>query len=62
MAALAPALVAPLVFGEPSIDRLLVLSQVVLGAALPFLLIPMVILLHRRSVMGSFACRLWSCA
>ncbi len=51
--ALAPALVIPAVTGDGAIDTLLVASQVVIGAALPFVLIPMVILLRDHKLMGT---------
>lgn len=51
--ALAPALVIPAVTGDSAIDTLLVASQVVIGAALPFVLIPMVILLRDHKLMGT---------
>ena len=50
-AALLPALVLPLAMGKGSVDRLLVLSQVVLGLALPFVLVPMLLLLADRRLM-----------
>ncbi len=39
--------------GRTDPDQLLVFSQVVLGVALPFALVPLVILASRRSVMGA---------
>jgi manganese transport protein len=50
-AALGPALLLPLAMGDGGVDRLLVLSQVVLGLALPFVLVPMLLLLADRKVM-----------
>jgi len=50
-AALGPALLLPLAMGEGGVDRLLVLSQVVLGLALPFVLVPMLMLLADRRLM-----------
>ena len=44
--------------GEGGVDRLLVLSQVVLGLALPFVLVPMLILLADRGLMGRAPVRL----
>lgn len=41
--------------GSANPDYLLVLSQVVLGLALPFALIPLVLLASRRQLMGRFA-------
>ncbi len=57
-AALGPALLLPLAMGEGGVDRLLVLSQVVLGLALPFVLVPMLILLADRGLMGRAPVRL----
>jgi manganese transport protein len=50
-AALVPALVLTLVTGPGGVDRLLVLSQVALGLTLPFVLLPMLLLLANRQVM-----------
>jgi manganese transport protein len=50
-AALVPALLLPLATGEGGVDRLLVLSQVVLGLALPFVLVPMLLLLADPKLM-----------
>jgi manganese transport protein len=50
-AALGPALLLPLAMGAGGVDRLLVLSQVVLGLALPFVLVPMLLLLADRRLM-----------
>jgi manganese transport protein len=50
-AALVPALVLPLMAGPGGVDRLLVLSQVTLGLTLPFVLLPMLVLLASRKVM-----------
>ena len=51
-AALLPALLLPLALGGGGVDRLLVLSQVVLGLALPFVLVPMLLLLADRRLMA----------
>ena len=51
-AALLPALLLPLALGGAGVDRLLVLSQVVLGLALPFVLVPMLLLLADRRLMA----------
>jgi manganese transport protein len=51
-AALLPALLLPLAMGGGRVDRLLVLSQVVLGLALPFVLVPMLFLLADRRLMA----------
>ncbi len=44
--------------GEGGVDWLLVLSQVVLGLALPFVLVPMLILLADRGIMRRAPIRL----
>ena len=49
--ALVPALVIPAITGGGAIDMLLVASQVAIGAALPFVLIPLVILLRDHKLM-----------
>ncbi|SAI56604.1 manganese transport protein [Bordetella ansorpii] len=49
--------------GSQDPDNLLVLSQVILSLALPFALVPLVVLARRRSVMGRHALRgPWSAA
>jgi len=53
--ALVPALAVPLVAGDGAVARLLVLSQVVLGLALPFVVVPMLLLLRDRRLMGRLA-------
>lgn len=53
VAALAVAIMT--VRGSSNPDELLVLSQVVLGIALPFALVPLVMLAARRDVMGDMA-------
>jgi manganese transport protein len=54
-AALVPALAVPLVAGDGAVNDLLVLSQVVLGLALPFALVPLLLLLRDRGLMGGWA-------
>ncbi len=49
--ALVPAMVIPAFTGGGAIDTLLVASQVVIGVALPFVLVPMVILLRDHNLM-----------
>jgi manganese transport protein len=51
-AALVPALAVPLLAGDAAVDDLLVLTQVVLGLALPFILVPMLLLLRDGALMG----------
>jgi manganese transport protein len=53
--ALAPAMAGVLAWGEHSVGRLLVLSQVVLSLQLPFAMYPLIRLTSRRDVMGVFA-------
>ena len=53
--ALVPALAGVLTWGEHSVGRLLVLSQVVLSLQLPFAMYPLIRLTSRRDVMGVFA-------
>jgi manganese transport protein len=59
-AALGPALLLPLAMGAGGVDRLLVLSQVVLGLALPFVLVPMLLLLADRRLMIRLPLGRWS--
>jgi manganese transport protein len=51
--ALLPASLLPLVMGAHAVDRLLILSQAVLGLALPVVLLPMLVLLADRRVTRS---------
>ncbi len=53
--ALVPALAGVLIMGEHSVGRLLVLSQVVLSAQLPFAIYPLIRLTSDRKLMGPFA-------
>jgi manganese transport protein len=52
--ALVPALIGVLAFGEHSVGRLLVMSQVVLSLQLPFAMYPLIRLTSRSDIMGSF--------
>jgi len=54
-AALVPALLVTLLAGQHAVDGLVILSQVILGLALPFVLMPMLLLLGDRRLMGSRA-------
>lgn len=54
-AALVPAAAGPLLLGNRAVDTLLVQSQIVLGLALPFVLVPMLLLLHKEHLMGRMA-------
>ncbi len=53
--ALVPAVAAFLIMGDQAIDRMMVLSQVGLSLALPFVLFPMLILVSQRAHMGVLA-------
>jgi manganese transport protein len=53
--AIAPALVGVLALGDGAIGKLLVASQVVLGAQLPFAIWPLVRFTSRADIMGPFA-------
>jgi manganese transport protein len=50
-AAMVPAIALPAAMGERGVDALLVMSQAVLGLMLPFVLVPMLILLRDRRLM-----------
>ncbi len=54
-ASLVPALGVLWSSGDGAADELLVLSQVVLALTLPFILVPMLLLLRNRSLMGGLA-------
>lgn len=54
-AALVPAVAILTIFGDGEVDALLVLSQVVLALTLPFILIPMLLMLRNRELMGGLA-------
>ncbi|WP_298370363.1 Nramp family divalent metal transporter [Azospirillum sp.] len=54
-AALVPALAILGSAGDGAVDELLVLSQVALALTLPFILLPMLLLLRDREVMGGLA-------
>ena len=53
--ALIPALVGVLWFGEGSVGRLLVMTQVVLSLQLPFAIYPLIRFTSSRRLMGAFA-------
>lgn len=59
MLAIAPALVGILLFGEQSVGKMLVLSQVVLSLQLPFAVIPLILFTGNRNIMGRFANQRW---
>lgn len=52
--ALIPALIAIVIFGENSLTKLLILSQVVLSIQLPFALFPLVYFTAKKNIMGQF--------
>ena len=55
MIAIIPAVIVILINGEKNIDRLLILSQVVLSLQLGFAMIPLIIFVSDKETMGSFA-------
>ena len=57
--ALIPALFVTLAYGEQATARLLVLSQVVLSAQLPFAVIPLVLFTSSRAKMGAMVSPMW---
>ncbi|QXQ05919.1 Nramp family divalent metal transporter [Sphingosinicellaceae bacterium] len=57
--ALVPALTGVLWFGDHAVGKLLVLTQVVLSAQLPFAIYPLVRFTGDRSIMGQFASPVW---
>ena len=59
MLAIAPALVGIIIFGEQSVGKMLVLSQVVLSLQLPFAVIPLILFTGNRNIMGRFANQRW---
>ena len=56
--ALIPAFIGILVFGESSIGRLLIFSQVVLSLQLPFAVLPLILFTSSPGIMGAFALKL----
>jgi manganese transport protein len=57
--ALIPALIGVIVLGDGAVGRLLVLTQVVLSAGLPFARAPLLLLTADRTLMGRFASPRW---
>jgi manganese transport protein len=47
------------IFGEQSVGKMLVLSQVVLSLQLPFAVIPLILFTGNRNIMGRFANQRW---
>lgn len=50
--AILPAMITLLIYGEHGLDKLLILSQVVLSFQLPFAIIPLVLFTCSKSIMG----------
>ncbi len=59
MAAIVPAVIVTVMYGESGTARLLVFSQVVLSLQLPFAVIPLVRFTNSRKIMGEFASAAW---
>ncbi|SKA05748.1 manganese transport protein [Enhydrobacter aerosaccus] len=57
--ALVPALAGILILGDDAVGQLLVVSQVVLSAQLPFAIFPLLRFTADRGIMGRFASPLW---
>ena len=57
--AIAPALVAIIIFGEQSTGQLLIFSQVILSLQLSFAVIPLIIFTSDRRLMGEFVNPRW---
>lgn len=57
--AIVPALFFIIIFGEASLTKLLIMSQVVLSIQLPFAVVPLVLFTSRKSRMGVFANSWW---
>ncbi|MBC7427731.1 MAG: Nramp family divalent metal transporter [Bacteriovorax sp.] len=55
--ALIPAYIGVMIFGDNSIGRLLVLSQVVLSLQLPFTIFPLLLFARNKKLMGDFSLR-----
>ena len=57
--AIIPAAVVTIWYGETGTAKLLILSQVVLGLALPFSIVPLVMFTADRRKMGALAAPVW---
>ncbi|MGB9043045.1 MAG: divalent metal cation transporter, partial [Pseudolabrys sp.] len=57
--AITPAAIVTIWYGESGTAKLLILSQVVLGIALPFSIIPLVMFTADRRKMGALAAPIW---
>ncbi|MEO8734532.1 MAG: Nramp family divalent metal transporter, partial [Flavobacteriales bacterium] len=60
MLAIVPAVISIVVFGQESLGRLLVLSQVVLSLQLGFAVIPLIHFTSDRKTMGAFTIKWWT--
>ncbi len=58
--AITPAAIVTIWYGEAGTAKLLILSQVVLGVALPFSVIPLVMFTADRRKMGTLAAPIWA--
>lgn len=59
LVAIIPAVIVILINGEDNIDRLLILSQVILSLQLGFAIIPLIHFVSDKKTMGSFAIKPW---
>ena len=57
--AIVPAAIVTIWYGEAGTAKLLILSQVVLGVALPFSIVPLVMFTADKSKMGALAAPVW---
>jgi manganese transport protein len=57
--AIIPAAIVTIWYGEAGTAKLLILSQVVLGIALPFSIVPLVMFTADRRKMGALAAPVW---
>ena len=57
--AIVPAAIVTIWYGEAGTAKLLILSQVVLGVALPFSIVPLVMFTADRRKMGALAAPVW---
>lgn len=57
--AIIPAIIVIAVFGEGQVDKLLILSQVILSLQLGFAVIPLIHFVSDKKTMGSFAVKRW---
>jgi manganese transport protein len=57
--AIVPAAIVTIWYGEAGTAKLLILSQVVLGVALPFSIVPLVMFTADKRKMGALAAPVW---